>query len=455
MRRVTATHAPAWGLIAANIAIAPALADAPPQDAIVKLEPAASLAEILVDYETTLLGEISAHRVYLLDVPDGWNEDAFELALETDVRIETAELNYGADAPGGHTQSFYLGVMPAEFLGQYLWDRVGLGAAHATTGGQGVTIALLDTGVDASHLALAGVGLLGGIDFVDQDADPDDAPDGADTDGDGLTDELVGHGTFLAGLLATVAPDASILPVRVLDADGTGHVFRLIQGIYYAADEGARVINMSLGTVIESAALEQAVEYARANGAVLIAAVGNEGVEDPSLYPYATSNVFGIASTDVADHKSPFSSYGAGVDLCAPGSDVVSIVPDNGYGRADGTSTSTAIVSACAALVIAHEPTLGPEEIEAALAAGAVDIDPINPGFAGLLGAGLIDAAGALAAVQSGEPVPADLDENGSVGMSDLLILIAQWGQPDSAADLNDDGVVNFADIMILIANWG
>jgi len=225
--------------------------------------------------------------------------------------------------------------------------------------------------------------------------------------------------------------------------------------IYYAVDEGARVISMSLGTAAESAALEQAVEYARATGAVLIAAAGNEGVEDPTLYPYATSNVFGVASTDVDDHKSPFSGYGTQVDLCAPGSEIVSIVPGGGYGRADGTSASTAVVAGCCALVIAHEPLLGPEEVEAALTDGAVDIDALNPEYAGMLGAGLISAAGAIAAVPPVELDPADLDANGSVGMSDLLILIAQWGQTDSPADLNEDGVVGFADIMVLIAHWG
>lgn len=129
---------------------------------------------------------------------------------------------------------------------QHAFAGLSLGTVHQVATGAGTVVAVLDTGVDAAHPMLAGR-LLPGYDLIDDDPDPLDVANGVDDDGDGLVDEAYGHGTFVAGVVAQIAPDAAILPVRVLDADGRAELHTVIEGIDLAIEQGANVINMSFG----------------------------------------------------------------------------------------------------------------------------------------------------------------------------------------------------------------
>ncbi len=374
--------------------------------AIVEPVPGTDIADINDDYGTTTVDAVGGRDLYLLQLPAGFSDADFG-ALANDPRIEEVETNDDSLAPeaaGGDTQPIFFYVPPIFYGQQYAPDLINLGPAHQCATGHGVVVAVLDTGVDADHELLAGRIDPGGYNFVDDNADTADIPTGLDRDGDGRLDEMFGHGTFVAGVIAMVAPDASIMPVKVLDSEGFSDVFRIVQGIYYAIDQGVDVINLSLGTRSHNHIIRNAVDDAVAAGIVVVAATGNDDREHPGQMPALQETALGISSVDADDVKSSFSNYGEYVSLSAPGHEVVSAMPGGLYALASGTSISTAFVTGTAALVRSLAPLATPAEVGAHLLASAQNMDAENPGYAGLLGAGRLDVAAALSF--AGAPAP-------------------------------------------------
>ena len=282
--------------------------------------------------------------------------------------------------------------------GQWALDALGLPAAHGQTTGCGATIAIVDSGVDLDHPDLQ-AHLVDGIDLVDGDDRPDD-PNGHGTHVAGIAAAAAGNGTGIVG----AAPCASIMPVRVLDTDGAGNDDVIAAGIRFAADHGADVINLSLGEsglagrLRKGGALNEAMRYANAVGAVVVAASGNEGTPRVRNYrPAVPVIVVGAIGPDGAPAE--FSNFGDPRTLVAPGAEILSttpltsttIFPDgtDGYETLDGTSMAAPYVSGVAALLVAqgHDPA----EVEQILfdtATGGGE-DP-------RMGAGLVDAAAAV-----------------------------------------------------------
>lgn len=217
-------------------------------------------------------------------------------------------------------------------------------AWEVTLGNPQTQIAVVDTGVNLTHPDLQGK-LLQGYDFVDRDSSPED---------------LNGHGSHVAGIaaaatdngrgIAGTAPRASILPVRVLGQNGEGSLDQVANGIIYAANRGAKVINLSLGSPSDAFTLRRAVEYAWSRGAVTVAAAGNDGSAAPN-YPAAYSTVISVGSVDRSDRKSSFSNYGRWVDVAAPGSDILSTYDNGLYAYLSGTSMASPHVAGLAALL--------------------------------------------------------------------------------------------------------
>ncbi len=255
-----------------------------------------------------------------------------------------------------------LGGEPGDFTGQPLASALDLSGAHEVSRGAGTVVAVLDTGVDALHPALAG-DVHGGWNYVDDDADTRDVAMGVDTNQDGAVDDAVGHGTFVAGLVSLVAPSARIAPYRILDSDGVGSVYLAIQAIVDATADGADVINLSFGspTKSESKLLAQAIKDAEKAGAVVVAAAGNDGT-DGEHYPAAQSEVLGVSALDDSA-VALFSCRGKWVDVAAPGVDVVGPVPGGRYARWAGTSTSAPLVSGEVALLRAVAPTVAAKKL--------------------------------------------------------------------------------------------
>ena len=231
---------------------------------------------------------------------------------------------------------------------QWGLDAIGADAAWTVTRGAGVVVAVVDTGV-APAPDLAGR-LLPGWNVI---AGSDDAVDDN------------GHGTHVAGTVAEVegnglaesgvAPEASILPVKVLDANGTGSDVDVAAGIVWAADHGARIVNLSLGGSESSTVLADAVAYARAKGVLIVAAAGNDG--GTVGVPARLAGVLAVGAVDAALVRAPFSAGGRALDLVAPGVGILQQTLDGAGGYADrsfsGTSMATPHVAGVAALALA------------------------------------------------------------------------------------------------------
>lgn len=432
-----------------------------------------------------VLDTIPGRDIHLLSYALGPGQDtaAVEQALanlQADGTLVWGELNYGAQTAEGKTDSLWVSQLTIgadEYAQQYSWNLLQLTAAHLRTTGFGTTIAVLDTGVDAQHPLLAGRVLATGLSLVGSLSPTVEIADGVDTDGDGNVAEMLGHGTFMAGLIAGVAPDAKLLSVRVLDDDGYGDLFKITKGMYWAIDQGVDVINMSLGSTYHGHGSSDAARDASLAGIAVVGAAGNLNVEDPREYPACDSKSVGVAATTWLDIKAPFSNFNARLALSAPGAtlfgaggvadpakSIISCVPGGGFASWEGTSASTALVSGTIALVRAQHPEWPNravpldaivDEVILTLSVSAAPIDQENPGYEGLLGAGRIDA-GAAAALGPIQPTPGDLTLDGSVNSADLAILLGAWGPCSGCiADIDGSGQVDANDLAILLGHWG
>lgn len=204
------------------------------------------------------------------------------------------------------------------------------------------------------------------------------------------------HGTFTAGVVAAVAPDAQIMPLRAFDSEGRTDLFTLAKAIRFAVDNGADVINMSWGTDTDSEVIRDAIQYAAANGVALVASAGNMN-SDFAFYPAAYPEVVAVAATDDFDRKANFSSYGKHVLVSAPGVNIISAYPDGAYGMKSGTSFSAPMVAGQAALIKSANLNKTSER----LALTSVNVDRKNPGFKDQLGEGRVDLLASLNEAQA------------------------------------------------------
>jgi len=204
--------------------------------------------------------------------------------------------------------------------------RAGLPSTQTT--GAGIVVAVLDTGIDASHPDLSARLAPGGRDFVDDDNDPSEVANGRDDNANGEVDEAYGHGTYVSGIIALVAPGAKILPVRILDSDGTTSAWKIMRGVRHADDNGASIANLSLGGLDLGELVEKELEQAFKSGLVLVAAAGNENTSD-LRYPAANPGVLGVTAINgTTGAKATFANHGSWIDVAAPGVEVISTYPD-------------------------------------------------------------------------------------------------------------------------------
>ncbi len=283
---------------------------------------------------------------------------------------------------------------------QWALNAVPFEAAWPVTRGAGVTVAVIDTGVEGSHQDLVG-SVVAGEDLADDQASVDPASTGmVDPDG---------HGTHVAGVIAAhanngigvtgAAPLARIMPVRVLDANGTGVASNVADGIIWAADHGARVMNLSLGGG-PSDGMEEAIQYANSKGAVVVAAGGNSYQQgNQPTYPAAYPEAIAVAAVDENLNRAVFSNTGSYIDLAAPGVDVLSTYggsKPNDYEWMDGTSMATPFVAAAAALLIAENSSLSAGRVAQILETTATDLGA--PGRDDWYGYGLVNPRAAVIA---------------------------------------------------------
>jgi subtilisin family serine protease len=371
-----------------------------PNEVVLKLFPGNDPDAIATQYKLRVIDQFGTRPIFRMAITDGKTPStkAGELLADADKRVQYAEPNYVGQTPEGRQKASWSKGDKSNYTQQWAPTKLGLADVHKKTRGAGVTVAVLDTGVDDAHPALAGK-LLPGYDFVDNDRDPSEV---------GVTgqDVAYGHGTHVAGLVALAAPDAKIVPLRVLDRSGAGNIWVLSEALGYAIDpdnnpatfDGAHVINLSLSFTRESALLEDIVKEATCDdddqfgcddddssvlarrGAVVVAAAGNSGSTTPE-YPAAEAKYVGIdgmlavAASTQTDTLATFSNRGDWVQIAAPGQDIVSAVPGGGYGAWSGTSMATPLTAGVAALLIAAEPTFRPNDVTSKLVSNGASID--------------------------------------------------------------------------------
>jgi subtilisin family serine protease len=323
---------------------------------VVKLNPlsGATIADINNSYRTTTVETlVGTASIYLLRVPAGINAPTLAGQMAGDIRLLYAEPNFVGQAPEGIGRHSWTwgGGNAAPVNTQYAVRMLGLPAAHRINRGAGAVVAVIDRGVQLDHPALVNRWTTARYDFMDDDSDPSDVANGLDEDGDGIVDDAFGHGTHVAGLVALVAPDAQIMPLRALDSEARGDIFRLAEAIVFATDQGADVINLSLGTA----------------------------------------------------RKANFANYGSWIDLAAPGVSIYSTMAPNGYAWWSGTSMATPLVAGQAALLHSFRPALNPREIAEHMAATALSLKSIDPTFGDKLGYGLPAVGVSLQKLQAGQ----------------------------------------------------
>ncbi len=309
------------------------------EEAIIRKE-GAEKEDLIVDEDTDKVS-----------VPEGKTAEelAEELQEEYPEYIEYTELDNQAVAT----------MIPNDPLYSNQWQLPKVSAPAAWDIQQGrdnLVVAVLDTG-GGNHNDLSAK-YVAGYDFVDNDSRPED---------------IHGHGTFVSGIIAAItnnnrgvasaAPNVKIMPVKVLSDSGWGYYSWIASGIRWATDNGADVINMSLGGSSSSTVLQQAIDYAHARGVVVVAAAGNSATTRPS-YPGACAYTIGVGATDSSDRRASFSNYGDWVDVVGPGVSVFSTRVGSNYGYGSGTSFSSPMAAALAALIQSENPSFNPDQVE-------------------------------------------------------------------------------------------
>jgi subtilisin family serine protease len=350
--------------------------------------------------------QLTGTTLYRWRIPDRRSVTTVVRGLEGDRVVASAQPNYlftlqqspTDNQPGSGPKSE---GDPA----QYELARLHLPQAHALTKGDGVLVALIDSGVDIKHPELAGS--IAGV------FDTAKGPAAAHK-----------HGTAIAGLVAahaklmSAAPAAKILAVHAFDPNSTGAegtTFNILKGIDWAAAHGARVINMSFAGPADPA-IHRSLEAAHKKGIVLVAAAGNAGAKSPPLYPAADRNVIAVSATDAEDKLFEKSNRGLYIAVAAPGAQILVAAPDNSYEVSSGTSYSAAEISGIVALMLQRKPDLTPDKVRNILQATAKDLGPKGPDA--MFGAGLADAFGAVMAeaapIASANPRPIERVSTGA-----------------------------------------
>jgi thermitase len=419
------------------------LADAPyaPGRIVVKFQEGlspANLAEMRARYGAVVEGEIPQIGVQILSVPLS-EVDAKIAAYRTDPMVEYAELDYIAQPTYEPNDPYYGdGTQwgPQKIHAPEAWD--------ICTGNPDVVIAILNWGVDLQHPDLQ----------AKIWANPGETPaNGIDDDGNGYIDDVYGwdfanddndpqddygHGTHLGGIaaaatdngvgIAGVAFNCRIMAVKVGDgATGKAAYSDIAYGIMYAADNGAKVINLSLGGYAYSSFLKGAVNYAWNAGCVVVGAVGNNNISDP-FYPAAYDNVIGVSATDQSDVKASWSNYGPHVAVAAPGVSIYSTHWSNGstYAYMSGTSMAAPHVAGVAALLFAQDGARSNITVRSLIEETADDLG--DAGWDQYYGYGRVNAYQAITTpTPTPTPRPTPMHVGGVIIPVSKVELLAPW----------------------------
>lgn len=328
------------------------------------------------------VGRLKGLGVHIVQLPPGISEQEAAEKLSRHPHIKFAEVDRKVPAASVPNDPYFASI----------WHlaKIGTTTAWDVTSGSGVKIAVLDSGVDGTHPDLAAQ-MVAGWNFVDNNSN---------------TADVNGHGTAVAGAAAAatnngagvagVAGGAKIMPVRIADANAYAYWSTVAQGLTWAADNGARVANISYVGVTGSSTVQSAAQYLKNKGGLVVVCAGNAGAFDATAQ---TAAMITVSATDQNDALTKFSSYGNHVDVSAPGIDIWSTNNAGGYGQWWGTSFASPIVAGTVALMMAAKPSLQASDYEQTLIKTVSDLG--TPGYDINFGYGRVDAAAAVKAIQA------------------------------------------------------
>lgn len=361
-------------------------------------------------------GSQNTNQVFVAQFDPERDSNEVAAAIASKAQVLFAEPDYVAFATSGPAQA---GVIPNDPYFEYQWNMRAIQMIEAwqISTGAGVTVAVLDTGIAQNAPDLVGVNFASGYNFISNNTDATDNH---------------GHGTHVAGTVAQatnngvgvtgVAPGATLMPVKVLDRRGQGSYSGIIQGMAYAVENGADIINMSLAGSSPSQALKEAIDAARAQGVIVIVAAGN--VNGPVQYPARYPNTIAVGAVRYDELRAPYSNFGPEINLVAPGGDNKADQNEDGFGDGivqqsfkqeegnntfrylffEGTSMAAPHVAGAAALLLSENPDLTQEQVLNLLQSTAKDLG--FPGRDNEYGYGLIQVYDALVALQGPPPSP-------------------------------------------------
>lgn len=431
-----------------------------PGQAIMKITFAAEPDSVLSGIEATLEDSIPQDRIFLINFPPQVPLEQILEYLQNNPTVIFAEPNFEIGFPESYQMSIAFpddnppplltGESPASFYDQPALYSIGLDSAHQLSLGNNINVAVIDNGIDFDHPLFTGRVTTLGYDFLDGDADPSEE-----------AGTVLGHGTFVSGLIILTAPDCQVTPLRAFDGDGFSNSFAIAQAIYYAIENDVDIINMSFGMYDQCFLIQQACSTAVESCISLVAACGNDAFSAPT-YPSALPGVIAVSAIDDLDLLADFSNYGDYIDICAPGVDVYSsLAGDYEWGTWSGTSFSTPFVSAICALVLSRSEDFTSLTMEAhvrqtaAIHLGWGTINPPDDFY----GFGKIDAAKAVWSVDAmSGGICGDVNDDGVINVGDVVFLIAlvfkngPAPEPYSRGDINCDIAVDVADPVYLIS---
>ncbi len=374
-----------------------------------------SIRSTVREYGIHSFRRISHRDLYRLELPEGSSVEEMLYVISQNAFVENARPDFIARVAVTPNDTFFkdqyalsntgqpVSPIPGSPTGKVSSDIKATSAWEETKGSAQIIIAVVDTGVELTHPDLDDKIISPGWDFVNNDSDASDDH---------------GHGTFVAGIaaaetnnnegIAGVAWNCSILPIKSLADDGQGYYSDVIAGIDYAVEQGAHVINLSLGGDVPDPDLEDAVRNALQNGVVVVAASGNDSGANV-LYPARYDQwVLAVAATDYNDVRPAWSNYGPEVDVAAPGDEITSTVPtwlfgpgSFPYGVSGGTSYATPHVAGMAALIMSEKSWMSASDVMKLIRYTADDVNAAEfPGNDDFIGFGRINLSTALVPIQ-------------------------------------------------------